>query len=98
MSVIVDLALFPMGKGESVSADVARAVKLIRGSGLKHQTHAMGTLIEGDLDSVMGLVHRCFGEMAATGDRVYMTIKADYREGPVGRLATKVRSLESKLG
>jgi len=97
MSVIVDLSLFPVGKSESVSKDVARAVQLIRESGLKHRTHAMGTLIEGDLDGVMVLVRRCFQKMTATGNRVYMTLKADYREGPVGRLDSKVTSLESKL-
>ena len=97
MSVIVDLAIFPIGKGEGVSAEVARAVRVIRESGLTHHTHAMGTLIEGDLEDVMGVVRRCFIEMTGTGDRVYMTMKADYRKGPMGRLDDKVRSLESKL-
>ena len=97
MSVIIDLAIFPVGRGDSVSTHVARAVRLIRDSGLTHHTHAMGTLIEGELDDVMDVVHRCFTEMTGAGDRIYMTLKADYRKGPLGRLDGKLRSLESKL-
>jgi len=97
MSVIIDLSIFPIGKGESVSQNVALAVGVIRESGLTHQTHAMGTLIEGDLDDVMGVVQRCFTAMTEASDRVYMTVKADYRKGPLGRMNGKLRSLESKL-
>ena len=36
MSLIVELSVFPMDKGASVSAFVARAVSVIRESGLPH--------------------------------------------------------------
>lgn len=97
MSVIVELALFPTDKGSSVSPYVARAVRIVRDSGLPFQLGAMGTCIEGEWDAVMAVVTRCFKALAADSDRVYLTLKADYREGPAGRLEEKVRSVEARL-
>ena len=39
MSVIIDFAIFPMDKGESLSPYVARAIKVINESGLPHKLH-----------------------------------------------------------
>jgi uncharacterized protein (TIGR00106 family) len=97
MSVIVDFAIFPTDKGAGVSRQVARAVRIIRESGLDCTTHAMGTQIEGDFDQVMKVVSRCFEEIRKDSDRIYMTLKADYRSGRTGGLAGKVASVEKKL-
>ncbi len=96
MSVIVELALFPTDKGSSVSPYVAR-VRIVRDSGLPFQLGAMGTCIEGEWDAVMAVVTRCFKALAADSGRVYLTLKADYRKGPAGRLEEKVRSVEARL-
>jgi uncharacterized protein (TIGR00106 family) len=97
MSVIVELALFPTDKGTSVSPYVARAVRIVRDSGLAFELGPMGTCIEGEWDAVMAVVSRCFKALAADSERVYLTLKADYRKGPVGRLQGKVRAVEAKL-
>lgn len=97
MSVVVELSLFPTDKGASVSTYVARALGIIRDSGLPFQLGAMGTCIEGDWHEVMAVVNRCFEAMAADSDRVYLTLKADYRKGAAGRLQGKIRSVEEKL-
>jgi uncharacterized protein (TIGR00106 family) len=98
MSVIVDFSIFPVDKEASVSPYVAKAVKIIRESGLDYQTGPMGTCIEGNWEDVMGVVRRCFEKMKEDSSRIYMTLKVDYRRGDSGRLAGKVRSLEEKLG
>lgn len=98
MSVIVDFSIFPVDKEASVSPYVAKAVKIIRESGLDYQTGPMGTCIEGEWEDVMGVVSRCFEKMKEESSRIYMTLKVDYRRGDSGRLAGKVRSLEEKLG
>lgn len=97
MSVIVELSLFPMDKGCSVSHFVARAVSLIRQSGLAHQLTPMGTCIEGEWDEVMAVVDACFKALAADSDRVYLTLKADWRRGRAGGLAGKTASVEARL-
>lgn len=97
MSLIVELSVFPMDKGASVSAFVARAVSVIRESGLPHQLTPMGTCIEGEWSEVMAVVRRCFEVLAADSDRVYLTIKADWRRGRTGGLAAKTESVERAL-
>ena len=97
MSVLVELTVFPTGKGESVSPYVARVVKIIRNCGLPHKLGAMGTCIEGGWDEVMSVVTKCYRELEPDCDRIYMVMKADCRKGLVGRLKGKTVSVESKL-
>lgn len=97
MSVLIDFSIFPVDKGESVSPYVARAVRIIKESGLPHKLGPMGTSIEGEWKEVVGVVTRCFEEIKKDCGRIYMAIKMDYREGGAGRLEGKVKSVEGKL-
>ena len=97
MSVLVDFSIFPVDKGDSVSAYVAKALDIIKKSGLPYRLGPMGTSVEGDWEEVMGVVTRCFEAMKKESDRVYMTLKIDYRKGASGRLEGKVKSVESKM-
>jgi uncharacterized protein (TIGR00106 family) len=97
MSVIVELTIFPTDKGESVSAYVARALDVIQASGLPYELNPMGTVIEGEWEDVMGVVSRCLEELKKDSKRIYLALKADYREGPVGRMQSKVSSVREKL-
>ena len=96
MSVIIDFSIFPVDKGESVSPYVARAVKVIKRSGLPFKIGPMGTSIEGEWDQVMAVVGRCFDALKEDCSRVYMTIKVDYRRGISGRMEAKIQSVEEK--
>ncbi|MEA3414620.1 MAG: MTH1187 family thiamine-binding protein [Thermodesulfobacteriota bacterium] len=97
MSTLINFSVFPLDKGESVSVYVARALKIVRDSGLAYKLNSMGTTIEGERDEVMDVVNRCFDEIKKDCDRVYMTLNADYRKGKSGRIESKVKSVESKL-
>jgi uncharacterized protein (TIGR00106 family) len=97
MSVLVDFSIFPVDKGGSVSAYVAKALDIIKKSGLPHRLGPMGTSVEGDWGEVMAVVTRCFETLKKESDRVYMTLKVDYRKGASGRLEGKVKSVESKM-
>ena len=97
MSVLVDLSIFPLDKGDSLSAHVARVLKIIGDSGLPYKIGPMGTSVEGEWDEVMGLVNNCFQELRKDCDRVYVALKMDYRKGPSGRIESKVRSVQEKL-
>ncbi len=97
MSVLIDFSIFPVDKGTSVSPYVARAVAIIKASGLSHALGPMGTCIEGEWPAVMDVVNRCFEDLQADCHRIYCTIKADYRQGAVDRLQGKVRSVDRKL-
>ena len=56
--VLLEMSITPLGKGESVSAYVAECVDLVDRSGLPYELHAMGTIVEGELDQVLDLMQR----------------------------------------
>ena len=97
MSVIIEFSIFPMDKGESLSPYVARALKLIQDSGLPYELNPMGTCVEGEWKDVMALVDRCFEALQKDCSRINLSLKADYRRGPSGRMAGKVASVKEKL-
>ncbi len=96
--VVLDFSIFPLDKGASVSPYVARCLDVVDRSGLDYRCHAMGTTLEGDLDSLLGVVKQCFDALAVDCDRIECSIKLDYRKGRTGRLDGKVSSVEQKLG
>ena len=96
--VLLEFSIFPMDKGESVSPYVARCLDIVEHSGLDYRTSAMGTIIEGELDDVLGVLGRCFAELEKDCGRISCTAKFDSRRGAAGRLEAKVKSVEEKLG
>ena len=96
--VVLDFSIVPLGKWESVSPFVARSLDIIDRSGLPYRCHAMGTLLEGELDEVLAVVKQCFHAMAVDCNRIECSIKMDYRKGYTNRLDGKVASVEAKLG
>ncbi len=97
MSTIVHLSMFPVDKGEHLSAYVARAVRIIRESGLPYQLGPMGTTIEGEWQEIMDVVARCIDEMKIDCNRIIVNLKADYKKDSQNRMAAKVKSVEEKL-
>ena len=95
--VLLEFSMAPLEKGASVGEYVARSLKIIDDSGLDYRLHAMGTIVEGEIDDVLGVLKRCFDAMAADCERITCTAKLDYRRGYSGRLKSKVASVEEKL-
>jgi uncharacterized protein (TIGR00106 family) len=95
--VLLEMSITPLGKGESVSPYVAECVRLIDESGLEYELHAMGTIVEGELDTVLDLMRRCIETVALHSDRVTCAAKLDYRRGHTGRIKNKVESVRQKL-
>ena len=96
--VLLEFSMAPLEKGASVGEFVARSLKIIDESGLDYRLHAMGTIVEGEIDEVLGVLKKCLAAMAVDCERITCTAKLDYREGYSGRLNTKVASVEEKLG
>ena len=96
--VLLEFSMAPLEKGASVGEYVARSLKIIDDSGLDYRLHAMGTIIEGEIDEVLAVLKRCLDAMAADCERITCTAKLDYRRGYSGRLKSKVASVEEKLG
>lgn len=76
---------------------VARAVRVVRDSGLPHETNAMFTLVEGEWDEVMDVIKRATEAVAEVAPRVSLVVKADIRPGHTDMLHQKVESLNKHL-
>lgn len=97
MSAILDLSIYPVDKGESLSPYVARVLGVIQDSGLPYVFGPMSTSIEGELDELLALAAKCHAELRRDCRRIQMIMRVDWREGAQGRLAGKIRSVREKL-
>jgi uncharacterized protein (TIGR00106 family) len=95
--MLAAFSITPLGVGDSVSAPVADAVRLVRESGLPNETNAMFTNVEGEWDEVMALIGRCVATVAEHAPRVSVVIKVDYRPGAEDALHAKVEAVEAQL-
>jgi uncharacterized protein (TIGR00106 family) len=95
--MIAAFSISPIGVGESVSAEVAEVVRLVRESGLANETNAMFTNVEGEWDDVMALIRACTMKVAETAPRVSVVIKIDHRAGVTDGLRHKVEAIEQRL-
>ncbi len=95
--MIAAFSITPLGVGDSVSASVADAVRLVRASGLPNETNAMFTNVEGDWDEVMALIKSCVEKVGESAPRVSVVIKLDHRPGVSDALHAKVVAVEAHL-
>ncbi len=99
MSALVEFAMFPTDGQESKSAFVAKVLDIVDQSGLSYQLTPMGTIIEAEtVGEVFAVIEKAYNILGQESNRIYSAIKIDYRQGKVGRLNSKVSSVESKLG
>jgi uncharacterized protein (TIGR00106 family) len=94
------VSVVPLGtKTPAVSQYVARAVRVLeQEKDIKYEVTAMGTIIEGDMGSILAVVKKMhegtFGEGVA---RVLTTVKIDDRRDRTQGMKEKVDSLKKKL-
>jgi uncharacterized protein YqgV (UPF0045/DUF77 family) len=53
----------------------------------------MGTCVEGEWEEVMAAVNQCFLSMQMDCQRIYMTLKVDYRHGRTDGMRSKVSAV-----
>ncbi len=96
--LLAEFSIWPMDKGESVGPYVARCIDIIDRSGLPYNLGPLGTCIEGEWGEVMGVLQKCYEELAKDSNRISCTAKMDWRKGRKGALESKVASVEKHLG
>lgn len=94
---LVEFSITPVGGGEHVSGDIARCTRLIRESGIKNELHAMGTILEGDLDESLALIKQCLREVLQDNPRATANIRVDVRADGASGIEKSIRSVEDKL-
>ncbi len=98
MSILVEFSVVPIGKGASISPQVAKVFKIVSESGVRYKANPMGTVLEGEWNEVMGIVKKCHDEVMKDSERVVTTITIDDRQGKEDRIEKKLESVEQKLG
>lgn len=99
MSVILEFAMFPTDKGESVSNYVSRLIKVIRDSATTYELTPMGTIVETEtIDEALDIVKLCYKQLEPDCNRIYSSLKFDIRKGSPGRMTQKIESIKKKIG
>jgi len=98
MSVLVEFALFPTDKGESVSGYVSRILKMFKEGDVPYQLTPMGTVFETDtMTQALKIIENAYERLAPDCNRIYATAKFDIRKG-VNRMKKKIESIEKQIG
>ena len=98
MSVLVEFAMFPTDKGESVSEYVSRIIKMFKESNINYQLTPMGTIFEVDtMENATKIINESYKKLEADCNRVYTTIKMDIRKNKSNRMKQKIESVMKNI-
>ncbi len=98
MSVLLEFAMFPTDKGESVSDYVSRIIAFIDQSGVHYQLTSMGTIIETEtLEEAMAIVKGAYETLDKDCNRISASLKFDIRKNQDNRMLKKMQSIEEKI-
>jgi uncharacterized protein (TIGR00106 family) len=89
--MLAELRITPVQVKSDFVSEVAAVVRVLAGTKLRYQVHAMGTSLEGDLPEILEAVRRCHEEVRQISSRTLIELSIDDRDAPDGEL---VRSLQ----
>jgi uncharacterized protein (TIGR00106 family) len=99
MSVLVEFAMFPTDKGESVSKYVSRIIKMFKDSKIDYQLTPMGTIFEvSSFEEATEILNSAYKQLENDCNRVYSTVKFDIRKNKDNRIKQKINSIEKHIG
>ena len=97
---VVEVRITPIGtKGSSMTKYVAKAVDAIKAEkDVKFQITATGTIMEGNLDKIIGMVRKMHDSVFdGEVNRVLTTIEIDDRRDKAVSIESSVKSVEAEL-
>jgi len=99
MSVLLNFAMFPTDKGDSVSQYVSQIINHIKESGVAYKLNSMGTTIETEtMDQALKIVQESYDILEPVSNRVYCSINIDAQKEKGNRITSKIASIEAKIG
>lgn len=98
MKVMAEIKLVPIGVGVSLSKYVVECEKILMEHELKHELHAMGTNLEGEMSDVLEVFSECIYKMHQMGaTRVSASLNIGSRTDREQTMEDKIKSVEDKL-
>ena len=99
MSVLVEFAMFPTDKSESVSKYVSRIIEMFKNSDINYKLTPMGTVFETDtMKNALKILEDAYEILEPDCSRIYSTAKFDIRKNKNNRISQKIKSIEDKIG
>jgi len=96
---MLNFAMFPTDKGDSVSQYVSKVIKNIDASGVDYKLNPMGTTIEtATMQEALSIVQQSYDILDEFSDRIYCAITIDARKGKDERMNGKINSIEARIG
>ncbi len=90
MKATAELQVIPVGAGVSVRKQIMQVVELLQGHDFILETHASGTNIEGELDTILAVVAKIHDQLHASGNmRLVSYLKLETRTDKEPTLAGK---------
>jgi uncharacterized protein (TIGR00106 family) len=98
MNVMLDFCVLPIGVGVSVSEYVAECQRVLEASGLSHQMHPYGTVVEGEWEEVFAALRACHERVHALGaPRISTSLRLGTRTDREQSMTDKMQSVQRKL-
>jgi len=96
---LMEISVVPLGTSSpSVSDFIAKALKIIKDSGLKYELTPMATIIEGEIPQLLKIVEQIHSSLFDDQvRRIVTTIKIDDRRDKKITFKSKVQSVLKKL-
>jgi len=99
MSVLLNFAMFPTDKGDSVSQYVSQIINHIKDSGVTYKLNPMGTTVETDtMEQALQIIQESYNILEPVSKRVYCSINIDAQKDKDKRIVSKIASIEAKIG
>ncbi|SRR5450759_2798873 len=95
--MLFTITMFPVGDGVSLRKPVASVIDEIDQAGLHYEVSAGNTVIEGEWDAVLPVIHAAEQRLRAEHERVYMLLTLDDHVGAENRLHGSVDEVEAEL-
>jgi len=90
MKATAELQVVPIGEGVSVRNEVMQVIKILEGYGFILETHASGTNIEGELQTILAVIEEIHESLHKQGSiRLISYLKLETRTDKVPTLAGK---------
>jgi uncharacterized protein (TIGR00106 family) len=97
--MLAEFSVTPVGAGVHLSKEIAKAIRVVKESGLDYQVTAMGTLVEGSAEEILRVIGKAHQTLLRDNERVYTRIVLDeFQKETPGRLRSKVAKVEQELG
>jgi uncharacterized protein (TIGR00106 family) len=96
--MMIEFSILPISDESHIGKYIAAAVKIVHDSGMEYRLTPMGTILVGEWEPAMTIIHKCHEAVRQMSDRVMTRIKVDDSKDGARLPEDKVKAVENLLG